>query len=104
MQACYTKLIMDNPVVVNLNQNNQNFVTQMLATGKYRSEAEVIEEALDEMRQKKIQLLDELIAVGERQIQEGKTIEYSEEMMDQIFAEAKRKSKLNLPIKDEVKP
>lgn len=95
---------MDNPVVVNLNQNNQNFVSQMLSTGKYRSEAEVIEEALDEMRQKKIQLLDELIAVGERQIQEGKTVEYSEEMMDQIFAEAKRKSKLNLPIKDEVKP
>ena len=74
-------------------------------SGKYNNAIEVVREALRilEEREREDRLHYEL-TIGLKQIEEGKTVLYSPELLERLESEAIRRAIAGEPISDAVKP
>lgn len=96
-------------VLSKLDQENQDYISQLISSGIHNSELEVVQEAIIALREKqqnqrKIEQFNALIAQGEKSIAQGKVFDFSEELIDQAFEQAQKNIKAGKPIKDAVKP
>ncbi len=86
----------------------EEFIQGQVASGMYGNATEVIRDALRHMKEsqeeKHLESVRMLLAVGEDQIANGKTVPYTDDMLDRLTKEAVRNSKKGKPVKDEIKP
>jgi putative addiction module CopG family antidote len=81
-------------------------VEAMVASGRYPDESAVLRAAMRllEDNEKAEERLRQLIRVGEEQADRGELVRFDKNFMKRLSAEAEERSRLGLPIKDEVKP
>ena len=73
---------------------DRQFIKNKVQSGEFVSEIEVVRAALRKMREEDLSLqqqeFEAAILAGDRQIEAGETIPYTEELMNQIFENAKK--------------
>ena len=91
-----------------LGEPYEKFIHDEIKSGLYSNATELIRDALRRMQQgrerRRIEHIHSLIAMGEEQIKEGKTVRYSPDLLGQITQEAIEEAKSGKPVKDEVRP
>lgn len=81
-------------------------IDAMVSSGRFPDEAAVLDAAVQllEDREQSENRLRELLRVGEEQADRGELVEYDANFMKRLGVEALERSRLGLPVKDEVKP
>jgi len=68
-----------------ISQENEHFIQQVIEEGSYRDRAEVLDEAVELLKQRK-ELLDH-IDIGTQQLRNGEDTEYNDETLRELFDE-----------------
>ena len=76
-------------MVVQLTPHVAELIRRKVASGRYRSADEVIEDALDALEQRdRLARLRVAIAIGDAQLSRGEGIPYTDQLMEEIEREA----------------
>lgn len=94
---------------LNLGETCKKFIDEKIQSGLFNTADEVIEDALqrqmeEESEREKIEVIHELIAVAEKEIENGEGIPYTPELMYKIGKEVKENANSGKPISDVIKP
>jgi antitoxin ParD1/3/4 len=78
---------------------DRNFIKSQVSAGFYTSEIEVVRDAMRKMREEKerIARFHAAVAKGEQDIQEGRTQEFTQDVMDEIIENGLARAKAGLP-------
>ena len=77
-----------------LSPQDEQFIQELLHDGSYRTRADVLEDALDLLKQRR-ELLRH-IDIGTQQLQNGQYAEYDEESLRELFARVKAEGRQRL--------
>jgi antitoxin ParD1/3/4 len=93
---------------LNLGDPYDKFITNEIKAGIYSNATELIRDALRRMQESKekhkIEHINALLAVGKSQIQNGKTMTYDDNFMDDSMSRAMENHATGKAIKNEIKP
>ncbi len=68
-----------------ISQENEQFIQQVIEEGSYRDRTEVLDEAVELLKERR-ELLDH-IDIGTQQLRNGEDTEYSDETLRELFDE-----------------
>ena len=68
-----------------ISQENEHFIQQVIEEGSYRDRAEVLDEAVELLKERR-ELLDH-IDIGTQQLRNGECTEYNDETLRELFDE-----------------
>ena len=66
-----------------ISQENENYIQQVIEEGSYRDRAEVLDEAVELLKERR-ELLEH-IDVGTQQLKNGENIQYNDETLRELF-------------------
>ena len=92
-------------MTVELTPQIEEFIREMVRSGKYRNALEVVSESLQllDARDRRERLIS-AIAIGDEQISRGESTPWTSESINEILAEADEEDRRGLPIADDVQP
>tara|TARA_R110002126_G_scaffold161279_2_gene309014 strand:+ start:432 stop:683 length:252 start_codon:yes stop_codon:yes gene_type:complete len=79
---------------VNFTRTQEDYIRNLVASGKYNNASEVVREALRLLQQKekeeelKLEFLRKAIETGEQQIADGKFTEYGEDEIEKLLSDS----------------
>lgn len=68
-----------------ISQENEQFIQQVIEEGSYRDRAEVLDEAVELLKERRVLL--EHIDVGTQQLRNGEQTEFNDETLRELFDE-----------------
>jgi antitoxin ParD1/3/4 len=91
---------------VTLTPELEAIIQQKIESGDFSDEGEVVQEALRQMHERDCRLawLRAEVAKGLEDIEQGRTIPYTPQLMDEIRERAIENARRGKPVKDAVKP
>ena len=90
---------------VSLTPQLEAMIRAKVESGMYNNASEVVREALRIMeREEREDRLHYELSIGLRQMEEGKTVPYTPELLERLESEAIRRALAGVPITDVVKP
>ena len=80
-------------------------IQERVESGQFADADAVVAQALELMaRKEQYEELKAAIAVGMEQIERGETVEVTDDFFERVLARAKERSRLGLPVSNDVKP